>query len=232
MNKIILPLLTAVMSTSLVQAASVSVTGSPNPVTGNIAALDDTPTTFASFDTSLGTLTSVEIQLVARERADITIENDTNVPLTAAAELSGFVTLTIDENNNGNSDDSLSVITTITNTSSSQNLGATDGTPDSGPDFFDFETLTSGDSTNSVVTSNATLLSFFEGDGITTRTALVTANGGWAADGVSDVTLSIANFEADAEVTVTYTYTPVPEPSSALLGLAGACLLLVRRKRA
>lgn len=236
MKKITLSLVAVAMATSYAGAASYSVNGNPTPVVDNIAAfVDGGPqiATFDSFDNSLGTLTGVQITITARQRADITLENDANAPVTASTTLSGNVTVTVDTNENGLADDALNTAATISLVTADQELEASDGVDAFGADFINYGTLVSGDSVNNVTTTNASLLDYFSNNGgsVTDLEALVGATGGWNALGVSDASLTISDFEAEGEVVVTYTYEAVPEPSSALLGLVGVGLIVLRRKR-
>lgn len=186
-----------------------------------------TNVTFNQFDGTLGTLQSVEFIISGYESATITGENNTflsNVVLTATLSGNLFGT---------NSLPGLALLAApVSFATNSPLLGATDnnGTNNgSGPDFYNFGTITSGTSADSGFVSNAFLSSYV---GLGTYAFVVDVQGGWNLSGVSDATLNIIDFLGQGNVVVNYTYL-IPEVSAGwmLLPLLGAVIWFRRRIR-
>lgn len=173
------------------------------------------------FDTSLGTLTGVTLNISDAEQAQVTIENGSPDSASVTINLTGLVEAT----------DNISFDSTA-NLSQSwgpYSLAANEGPiiptyNGSGPDFANLGTITS--SATKTVTSFD--LSLYEGSG--TVPVTVNGSGGWSAQGTTAYSLIINEFAGEGSVYATYTYTPVPEPSSALfLGFGGLALACYRR---
>jgi hypothetical protein len=215
MKKLLFLGVAGLLMPTLAQAATVSyLTGTPVPST-----LTDwsASLSFPQFNSSLGTLTSVELQLSSSLTTTLTITNASSDPSSGSADTELQVTIQ-DAGNHLNAPE-IDLITSDYGYS----LGAA-------------EQITSGLITKSgssdVTYTAATILSEFTGGGgillpasTFTQTLLANTGGNTAAEQVTD---------ASATGTVIYTYTPNPEPASAgllaagLLGLVGLC----RRRRA
>ncbi|WP_178931228.1 choice-of-anchor E domain-containing protein [Oceaniferula marina] len=220
------------MSLSVASAASYTVTASPNPVTGEITTLTDTPAIFASFDSSLGTLTEVRVKVTARESAHVTIENNTESAVTAQVTLNGDVSAYVDVNSNGTNDDAFGAEASLDQASGDIALEATDNggvANNIGVDFWSDDIISAYES-NESSSSLSSDLAYFVGDGISTRTAFVNAGGSWGASGASNATFQVTNHEGEAIVEVTYIYA-VPEPSSFILAGLGSLAFIFRRRR-
>lgn len=207
----------AVFSVASLQAATTIVTASPDPIVISVGTLGTG--TFASFDTSSGTLTKVTVKMTTLQRGDVTVTNTAAVSQTMHAQLSGTNTWSMDSGTYGDDKGVSLIAADVVDLAA----GATHG----------YGTLTSATEVRS--TDYTSGFSFFEGDGVATREVEFSATALWGVIAENDATLSISNLLADATIEVTYTYdavTAVPEPSSALLGLLGAGFLVIRRKRA
>ncbi len=172
------------------------------------------------FDPSLGTLTSVTLAIDATVQADITAENDSNIAGNMGVDLTGIVTAT---------SGAASASANVLQSAGPVAVAASDGNPGSGPDFFDFGTISGTDSDTDTILSP--LAPFI---GLGTVAVAISGNGGFAVNGVTDSTLTVSNFGTSGTVTITYNYqTPViPEPSSVVLaGMACMAGVLVLRRR-
>lgn len=178
------------------------------------------------FDTLGGTrtLTSVQLKVDATVQANITAENDSAVSGNMGVDLTGLV--------KASTVGPLSASAFILGSAGPVAVSASDGNPDTGPDFVDFGLL-SGNDANSATTLVG--LAAYIGPGF--LSVLVNGNGGFSATGVTDSTIHVTDFEAFGNVDVVYTYDEtgvVPEPASivvwSLLGLGG--VFLVRRRAA
>ena len=173
------------------------------------------------FDTSLGTLTGVTLNISDAEQAQVTIENGSPDPASVTINLTGLV----EAKDNVSFDSTANLSQSWGPYSLAANEGPIIPTYNgSGPDFQNLGTITS--SATETVTSFD--LSLYEGAG--TVPIAVSGSGGWSAQGTTAYSLIINEFAGEGNVYATYTYTPVPEPSSALfLGLGGLALACYRR---
>ena len=173
------------------------------------------------FDTSLGTLTGVTLNISDAEQAQVTIENGSPDPASVTINLTGLV----EAKDNVSFDSTANLSQSWGPYSLAANEGPIIPTYNgSGPDFQNLGTITS--SATETVTSFD--LSLYEGAG--TVPIAVSGSGGWSAQGTTAYSLIINEFAGEGNVYATYTYTPVPEPSSALfLGFGGLALIWCRR---
>lgn len=192
-------------------------------------------TTLDKFDTSLGTLTGVNIQLSVNSTGALAQADNEDAAPTGSIDISYLI--------GGNLTGVQSVIDAALsnawsnidiNDSASATLGIDDGDgiglQVGGPDYFDFAPAAGAD----IVNANLHAITFADYEGTAGQkldltygsTSLVTTT----AVGAVSTASSPAN--VSGSVLVTYTYTAaVPEPSStALLGLGGLALILRRRK--
>src|ERR1017187_1308300 len=203
---------------SLAQAASYNTATETTGLQG----LSFTDTLYLpQFDTSLGTLTGVTLNISDTEQAEVTVENGSASPASITVSLAGSVEAT---DNNGI--DSIAILNkNFGPYSLLANEGPTIPTYNgSGPDFQDLGLI----SDTATKTASSSDLSLYEGPG--TVPIDITGLGGWNASGSTAYSLNINEFVGQGSVYATYTYTPVPEPSSALfLGLGGLALVWRRR---
>ncbi len=220
---------------SSAQTLSYSVFGSPDPVSRQVPVSDTNPGVISlpTFDSSLGTLLSVKITLTGWETAQIAIENNTDSTVTAEADLGALIRLGVDYDDDGNLAVSertlllaLSYASPTTVLAPSDNGGVSNG---SGDDYYDYGLFTVPSETDETLLTSD--LSKFDGDGVSTWNALMTASGGFTISGASNATATISNYMAFGSAQATYTYEAIPEPRSAALGLAGMLGLLIRRRR-
>lgn len=174
------------------------------------------------FDTAGGTkvLTSISIDLDALIQAAVTAENDSAIAGNMGVDLTGLVKATVP---------STSLTAGILQSAGPVPVAATDGTPDSGPDYYNFGTVTGSDSSNTVLFGG-----FAPYVGTGTWNATINGNGGFSVNGVTSSTIKISNFGASGEVSVTYNYNLVPEPSTLgllSLGVAGLAMACARRRK-
>lgn len=173
----------------------------------------------SQFDDLGGTriLNWITLELNSTIGANTTGENDSTSAGSLTMNLSG----------NASADLFTLSTATIVNTSAGpQSVGATDGITGSGPDFFNFGTVSGSD-----LDSDTILSGFAPFIGTGTINVTINANGGFNISGVSNSTLQVANFSADGTVKVIYDYTQVPEPTTlSLLSLGGLALLRRRRR--
>jgi hypothetical protein len=238
MKKIIIPLVVTLGLAASASAQAIldyTVDATPFPASGLIPVPADSPLLLVipSFDTGLGTLLSVEIFLSGRQTATVAVENNTNQVVQSTASVAGSVTVRPDFNSNNQADEALStaVVVLVDYTSlpvtlqPSDNGGVANG---SGPDFYEFTDIDTGYINDSKLFN--TNLSFYEGDGVSTWTALATATGVWGATGSGNSVTTVSNAAGYALVSAKYTY-QVPEPTSALLALMPLAGLALRRRR-
>ena len=178
---------------------------------------------FAQFDSSLGMLTKVTLVLNATQGANVTGENDTASPGEISANLVGQVSAT---------GGGLLVIALLSTSDGPYAIGATDGTPGSGPDFYDFGFISDTDSANNTLADPPDDLSSFIGLG--TIAIDIAGSGAFSISGVSNSTLVVTEFGNDGSATITYEYTVVPEPATIGMLATGALgmfgVILRRRK--
>ena len=106
-------------------------------------------------------------------------------------------------------------------------VDATDGVPESGPDYHDFGYVSDSDSASDF--QNTSLAPYI---GIGTVDIDIDAEGGWAFEGVTDATLRMSDFEAWGDATIIYEYTCIPEPATIGMMVLGALGMFggIRRK--
>lgn len=212
---------TACFGLAAVAAAGVATTTSAAQISDVDTFTGSVPSTLNvtldQFDDLGGTLTLTSVQLIVQTdiSADVTGENDSNSSGQLTLNLSGSANATF-----GGLD-----ATALVNLSEGPiSVGASDGTPDSGPDFHDFGNVIGSDDADDLIISG---FSPFIGTG--TISVPVDISGGFTITGVTDSSLSVSNFQSTGSVEVIYDY--VPEPASAILMGAGL-LCLSRRRRA
>lgn len=176
--------------------------------------------TFDQFDTmgGLRVLKAVELLFSGGMQANVTAENDSALLVNDfGVNMTGFVSVNV----NGGL---LSGNFGLFDAQGPVMAAASDGVPDSGPDFFDFGLLSdSGNDSDLSGPAPAWI-------GLGTFNATVMGSGGFATSGTSDATIKFSNFATQGDVTVIYYYDVIPTPgAAALFGLAG--LAGLRRRR-
>ena len=177
--------------------------------------------TFNQFNMAGFTLTEVRLEIYTSISANVTCENDSQLPadiqlgMTGSAEATGG---------------GLDVTASINYLSPVTSLTATDGVAGSGGDFHDFGLIEANDTKFDSLYLGIDDLTPFIGAG--TIDILVDGLGGHAVTGTTDYNLEVSNFGADGYVEIQYIYTQVPEPAtimlvaSSLVGIVG----IARRK--
>lgn len=164
-------------------------------------------------------LCKVTIEITGTISADVTAENNSQIPGDMGVNLTGFVNII------GHGLDATANIFLVTPTvavTATDNGGIPNGM---GTDFNDFGTVSDTDSDDDMLTTG---LAAFVGGG--TLLFDVAGSGGFSITGVTDSTQDVSNFGASGTAKVTYEYKIVPEPASmALLGLGG--LAVLRRRK-
>ena len=180
---------------------------------------------FAQFDDNGGMylLTKVTLDLTATQGANITGENDTEAEGSISANLIGQVSAT---------GGGLSAFALLSTSDGPYAVGATDGTPGSGPDFYDFGFISDSGTDSDILTNPPTNLSPFIGLG--TIGIDIAGSGAFSISGVSNSTNVVTLFGNDGSATITYEYSVVPEPATIGMLVTGALgmfgVILRRRK--
>ncbi|MBT8484346.1 MAG: choice-of-anchor E domain-containing protein, partial [Phycisphaerae bacterium] len=154
---------------------------------------------FDQFDDHGGTrvLLEVQIEVDGAMQADITAENDTDLPAPdLSLGLTGVFVLDFEQ---------LGVSDGFSEQFPTDGVGRSDGIPGSGPDFWDFGTVVLP---TLALDSTTTDLDVFIGPD--TVDAVVFATGGFSLSGASDTTLTVSNYLATGSVTVTYFFKRLP----------------------
>jgi hypothetical protein len=175
---------------------------------------------FNQFDDLGGTrlLKAVELQFSGSMQAQVTAENDSALLVNNfGVNMTGFVSVDVNggllTGNFGLFDSEGPVA-----------AGASDGVPDSGPDFFDFGLLSDSGNDSDI----GFPLAAWIGGG--TFPANIMGSGGFATSGTSDATIKFSNFGTSGDVKVIYYYDIVPTPgAAALFGFAGFAAFRRRR---
>ncbi|MCA9296123.1 MAG: choice-of-anchor E domain-containing protein, partial [Phycisphaerales bacterium] len=158
--------------------------------------------TFNQFDDQGGTriLQSVKIESTTTIQAQVTIENLSVLSAPdAAINLVGTQQLTFP--NPGGLPQLTIIGPAVFQTGG---LDPSDGTPGSGPDFFDFGLVSDSNMNMQTLSAPGDNLAPFIG--LATLDAFVNANGGFSTSGSTDSTLMFSQFMALGEVKITYTY--------------------------
>ena len=182
----------------------------------------DVTLSFNQFDDQGGmrVLTEVTFLINGEIQASVTAENNSVLPAPDfALQLSGNLTGTFGD---------LSVAGLYNETFNTDgNVTASDGVEGSGPDFWDFGTVSDSESQGESTTSD---LAQYVGAG--TIDAEIAASGGFTISGSTDSRLVIRDFGASGTAEVIYTYNMIPGPASlAMLGVAGLAGGGRRRRR-
>ena len=168
-------------------------------------------------------LTSVTLELLATEQANVSCENDDTITAYVSVSLTGFVT--------GEGAGGLSTSTMMSESSEQVELAPSEDPVGGGADYHDFGLLYDTDTDTDTIFSN---LSAYIGQG--TVDIVISGQGGHAVLGTSDYTLMVDNFKAlgDAKITYEYEQIPAPEPSTMVLlgsSLAGVAFIARRKLR-
>ena len=209
-------------------AAAVALTGAAHAGLSEVQSLNfsfplspgDATLTFDQFDDQGGTRVLKEVRLFLDGfiQASVTAENDSTLPAPDfALNLSGNMSVTF-----GNLSGT-GLFNETFNTDGS--VGPSDGNPGSGPDFWDFGTVSDSATDDDDTTTD---LAQYIGGG--TIDADIVASGGFSVSGSTDSTLVITDFGASGSVTIEYIYNIIPAPAGlAIFGAAG--LAGTRRRR-
>ncbi len=223
--RLLRPVMSACVFCACLQAASARAdfwTQTANYPLTETPLTNNTTLSFLQFTPSLGTLTSVDFQLVGHMDATIQFENLSANPATITTL--DTLTLSIAQPNSP----STNLLTSTPNISTSTNVSAYDGTLDfSGSSGRTFH-LTQDMTVQSTITPPA-LGSFYVGTGSYAFPIAAFANTSYTGPG----NLAIGfRTSASAAVTVTYNYTPaVPEPASiVILSIGGVSLFLASHR--
>ncbi len=175
---------------------------------------------FNQFDDLGGTrvLKGVELQFSGSMQAQVTAENDSALLVNNfGVNMTGFMSVDV---NGGLLNGSVGLF----DSQGPVIAGASDGVPDSGPDFFNFGLLTDSGNDSDLIAPSAAWI----GGG--TFPANIMGSGGFATSGTSDATIKFSDFGGSGNVKVIYYYDVVPTPgAAALFGFAG--LAAFRRRR-
>lgn len=178
---------------------------------------------FDQFDDQGGlrVLKEVTFLLDGQIQATVTAENNSVLPAPDfALNLSGNMTGSFGD---------LSVANLYNETFNTDgSVAPSDGVQGSGPDFWDFGTVSSTDSDSDTSTTD---LAQYIGGG--TIDANIAASGGFAISGSTDSRLVVSDFGASGTAEVIYTYNVIPGPAGlAMLGVAGLAGHGRRRRQA
>jgi hypothetical protein len=219
--KVAVAILGLIVSVAAVPTASATISDSDTQNFSFPLSPGDETLSFAQFDDHGGLcdLEKVILELFAEETADITGENDSAIAGQMTVVLTAFVT---------GSGGGLTATALISQSAGPASVAASDGVPDSGPDFHDFGTLVGTGSDSQSLTSG---LAPFIGAG--TIDIVIHGEGGFVISGVTDSTLKVSDFGALGHATLTYEYSCIPEPATMLLAGVGlfALVLRLRKKR-
>lgn len=195
--------------------------------------------TFNKFDTSLGTLTGVNVSVTLNKSGgSFQVDNDSDNAgtINLTHQVKGSLSTSLDFRallNTGFATIGNNTVLVATSTLSNQSIAGTQGDATNAfnatglGDFVSFNPTTIGASDSGDV--NNAFISYYQGTGTFTDT--VTADQIVSATGLSGLQQSFTVSNISGAVVVTYTYTAIPEPASALLGGLGLLGLVVRRRR-
>jgi hypothetical protein len=195
--------------------------------------------TFNKFDTSLGTLTGVNVSITLNKSGgSFQVDNDSasagTIDLTH--QVKGSLSTSLGATallNTGFATIGTNTVLVATSTLSSVSISGTTGDATNAfnatglGDFVSFNPTPVGASDSGDI--NNFFIGLYQGAGTFTDT--VTADQIVSATGVSGLQQSFTVSNISGAVVVTYTYTAIPEPASALLGGLGLLGLVVRRRR-
>lgn len=210
---------------STANAQSVVFTDSFGPATTNWTETLSIP----SFDTTLGTLTSVNVGFSGNVFQNYSFESLDAAPATVTASLNDSVTLNMAAGLSG------SALSLVDNSSTAFTVSAFDGAIDfGGTSGVTVAPFTLSGTGSNLYTAAGDLAVFTAGGNVLFPAA---ANGSVVFTGAGNL-LTLVNTSADIALTVTYNYRPaqtaVPEPGSVALliggALSGAVVLRRRRK--
>ena len=195
---------------------------------------------FNKFNTTLGTLTSVTVNVLMGEGyRGVSVDNDSTtggtiiLTHTVTGQLSSSVSLL---KAGGLSSVGQLGSLTIVSTSGPLPIGATTGDPIGIFNYqygnVDYNGMNSGSYASVSDSGNidTSVISQYASPGLQTFGMTFAAPVNQQATGLSGLHLYFDGSEGNVDATVTYNYLAVPEPASALLGGIG-CLALLRRRR-